>query len=133
MELFERASRGAYRYMTVVGALNTEDLWSLPLTSKNKANLDDAAKAVNSEINSMQEDSFVTVNANSNKLGILNDKLDILKYIISVRQQENTDVRNAAARAAEKQTLIGILERKQQGELEELSVAELTDKIKALG
>ena len=133
MEMFERASRGAYRYNTVVGNITTEDLWSLPLTSKNKANLDDAAKAVNSEINSMQEDSFVTVNANSNKLGILNDKLDILKYIISVRQQENTDVRNAAARAAEKQTLIGILERKQQGELEELSVAELTDKIKALG
>ena len=43
-ELFIKAARKKFRFPSKVGMLNVENLWDLPLTSANKASLDDTAR-----------------------------------------------------------------------------------------
>ena len=43
--MFEKASRLKLRFSTSIGMLSAEDLWDLPLSSRNgTANLDDVAR-----------------------------------------------------------------------------------------
>jgi hypothetical protein len=111
--------------------LTTEDLWSLPLTSKAGFDLDSVAKAVNEALQSASTTSFVSTEADPRK-GILETQLEIVKHIIAVRLEENAAARNESARKAEKAKLLDILATKEDAALAGLTPEELRDKINAL-
>lgn len=131
MNLFERASREAFRFTSVRGLLTTEDLWDLPLKSKNMMDLDSVAKTANGELKLLSEESFVT--ESNPKTELAQAKLDIVKHIIAVKQAENAAAASAAARKAEREKLKAILGDKQDAELKGLSADELRARIDALG
>lgn len=131
MNIFEQASRQALRFSSNRGELSTEQLWDLPLTSRNGFDLDSVAKEVNQRLKAVTEESFVVKTTNPAK-DSLELKLEILKHIIASKQQEAEDRRNASARAAQRQKLKDILAEKQDGALKELTVEEIQKQLAEL-
>lgn len=131
MNIFEQASREAIRFATDRGELTTEQLWNMPLQSKNGFDLDTIAKAINTELRSVTEDSFVSTRTNPAKPG-LELKLDIVKHIIATKLHEAELVRSRAARAAERNKLLGVLAEKQDEELKSLTPEQITARLDAL-
>ena len=124
MSIFEIAARKQLRFDSAKGLLTAEDLWTLPLASTTgKVNLDDIAKALHRQLKNSDEISFVlpTSNVNSD----LQVKFDIVKHIIETKLAENASKIAESGRAEQKQKILAIMARKQDGALEELSVEEL--------
>lgn len=132
MNMFEEALRNRFRYPSEKGLVTTEDLLSLPLTTRNPVgvSLEGTAKAIARKLKEEGEESFVETNTDTRDL--LTKKLDILRHVIAIRKAEVEATRNAMARAAEKQELLGILHGKKTEELGKLTVEELEAKIAAL-
>lgn len=130
-ELFLKASRIKLRFQTKRGSITVEDLWDLPLTSNTgKVNLDELAIEAFNKIEQTPTVSFVTTVSKADSIAEL--QLEILKYVISVKQAENSEKLQANAKAAEKQKLLEILSRKQDAAKENLSEQELIDMINKL-
>lgn len=131
MDLFEKATRNKWRFACAAGNISVEDLWSLPLTSTRKGmSLDDIAKGVYKEIKDSVEESFVSTSSGSAKKTLLEDKLSLLKHIISVRLEEAKAKRDSVAKAEQKQKILAIIESKKEEALANKDEAEL---IKMLG
>lgn len=131
MDIFKKASRMGLRITTDKGDLSVDDLWNLPLTSKSNVSLDNLATAVNREIKSSEEESFVEVQSEGN--ATLTLTLDILKEIIKVRQAENAAIRTYAANKLRKDKLLGILSDKQDEDLKGMTVEQIQEEIAAIG
>jgi hypothetical protein len=86
-DLFIVASRRKFRFASERGDLSLEQLWDLPLTSKNGFNLNAVAIAVNSELKGLAEESFVETSTNPRRRE-LEQMLEVVKYVISVKQEE---------------------------------------------
>lgn len=132
MNTFEQASRQKYRFPSSRGELTTEQLWDLPLTGKAGFDLDTIAKAVNAELRSASEESFVAVKTNA-VTEVLQTKLDILKHIIAVRLAEAEERNKASSRKAERDRLMQILHEKKEQGLRDLSTEEIEKRIADLG
>lgn len=130
--MFEKASRLKLRFDSLKGQLSVENLWDLPLQSKSGFDLDTVAKAVNSELKSISEESFVETKTNPRK-GELELKLEIVKHIIKVKQDENLAAVSAATKREERKRLESILATKQASALEQLSVEEIQKRLDELG
>lgn len=129
--MFSKASRLKLRFDSPKGPLSAEDLWDLPLTSATgKVNLDDIAKAVNKELKSTQEESFVVKETKGNE--ILQLKLEILKTVIGVKMIENEAAATARAKAEEKQRIMGLIAKKKDEVLEGKSLDELMALLNAM-
>lgn len=133
MNLFEKATRKAYRFPTLKGEMTVEQLWQLPLTARgiNTVDLDTVARTINNELKALGEESFVIKGTNP-KRGELTEKLDIVKYIIDVKQTEASDAEKRVARQQERQKLQELLAKKNDQELEGLSKEEIEKKLAAL-
>lgn len=131
MSIFEQASRQKLRFPTNKGELTTEQLWDLPLQSKSQFDLDTVAKSVSGELRGATEESFVATTVNPAKKE-LELKLEIVKHVIAVRIAENEAARNAAARKAEREKLLGILADKQDEELKNLTPEQIKERLTAL-
>ena len=131
MNLFEIATRKAIRFPSIKGELSTEQLWQLPLTSKVGVDLDTLAKAINKELKSTEEESFVATNSNPRR-NDLQVKLDILKHIIGVKQEEIAAATKRQANAVERQKLQELLARKNDQALEALTPEQIAAKLAAL-
>lgn len=129
--MFEQASKIKLRFDSIRGALNVEDLWTLPLTSKNGMDLDTIAKQVNRKLkDSDDEESFVVTSSGANTLDKL--RLDILKHIIQVKLEEREKRAKAAEIKEKKQQILEIIERKQNAELESKDLADLNKMLEEL-
>ena len=131
MNIFEQATRRAIRFESAKGDLSVEQLWDLPLQSRNQFDLDTVAKTVNRQLNAVTEESFVSVRENPAK-ETLSLKLEIVKHIISVKLQEAEEARNRANKASEKEKLLRLLDEKQNEALRALTPEELQERLKAL-
>lgn len=129
--MFEKATRQKYRFDSLKGQLTVEQLWDLPLQAKNGFDLDTVAKVVNQELKGVTEDSFIETRSNPRK-GELEDKLEVVKHIIGVKQAENAAKLDEANRKAERERLQQILATKQAQQLEGLSVEEIQKRLDAL-
>jgi hypothetical protein len=129
--IFFEAAKQKLRFESVRGELTVEQLFDLPLQSKNQFDLDTIAKTVNGVLKSITEESFVDVGTNpaKQKFELM---LEIVKTVIAIKKQENQDARDKANKSAEREKLISILSRKQDQELEALSADEIADRIRAL-
>ena len=121
-KLFTDASRLKLRFNTVVGVLSVEDLWDLPLESKNKVNLDSIAIALHRELKDTKEESFIS---KSKANPILEMKLEIVKYIIGVKLQESEDRAKARVKSEQRAKIADLIEEKQNESLKSLSLDEL--------
>ena len=124
MNIFEIATRKAFRFQSPKGLLTVEDLWNLPL-SKGTANLNDIAISINRRIKASAEESFVAVAGQKRVDSDDVVMLEILKHIISVRQAEDEARATAQAKAEQRRKLQELIDRKKEGELEGKSIEEL--------
>ena len=131
MNIFEQATRRAIRFESAKGDLSVEQLWDLPLQSRNQFDLDTVAKTVNRQLNAVTEESFVSVRENPAK-ETLSLKLEIVKHIISVKLQEAEEARNRTNKASEKEKLLRLLDEKQNEALRALTPEEIQERLKAL-
>ena len=131
MNIFEQAARRAIRFESAKGDLSVEQLWDLPLQSRNQFDLDTVAKTVNRQLNAVTEESFVSVRENPAK-ETLSLKLEIVKHIISVKLQEAEEARNRANKASEKEKLLRLLDEKQNEALRALTPEEIQERLKEL-
>ena len=117
MNIFERASRASLRFASVVGDLTTEQLWDLPLTAKgDRPDLDKLARAVNGELKSIEEGSFVNLKPDPRKTD-LELRLDILKHVIQSKLDAKAVAEKAAENAERKRKLLSALASKEEAEL----------------
>lgn len=130
--LFLQATRHKYRFPSVKGELSVEQLWDVPLRSKDDFNLDKVARGVSRELESATEESFVeTAKANPAKK-VLETKLGIVKQIIAIRLDDEETAKTRADNKLEREKLLKILAEKKEGKLSELSEKELQKRIDAL-
>ncbi len=78
--LFEVATKNKFRF-PYRGLITVEDLWDLPVTE-----LDSVFKALNSEMKESKEESLL--NTKSEADVVLENKIKIVKYIVSVKLEE---------------------------------------------
>lgn len=131
MSIFEQASIQKIRFQSVRGELTTEQLWDLPLQSKNQFDLDTVAKEVNASLKSVTEESFVATTTSPAKAKY-ELMLEIVKHVIAFKLKANEEQRSRAEKAAKKDKLVAILGEKQDAALKELTAEELAKQIAEL-
>lgn len=131
VNLFLLASRKKFRFPSDRGHLTVEQLWDIPLTSRSGFSVNNIAIAVNSELKSLEEESFVETSQNPRR-DDLRAMLDILKAIIAVRQEEAKKRSEAAERASMREQIREAIEIKKREGLASASLEELHAKLAEL-
>ena len=131
---FEQATRQKLRFPTARGALGAEQLWDVPLRSKDAFNLDEVARAVSRELKEASQESFVdgADPAQTKAQGQRALRLEVVKRVIEVLLEEERRAQRAAAASQERAKLLQILSEKQDGRLSALSEEELRRRISEL-
>lgn len=114
--IFEQATRCKYRF-PFKGLCTVEDLWDLSVT-----NLDTVYKELNKQKRNNNEDSLLETSNEDTKL---NDMIEIVKYIVSVKQKEKTDRLLEKERKERNQMIMDIIKDKEYENLRSKSIAEL--------
>lgn len=115
--LFEVATREKYRF-AYRGSIGVEDLWDLSMTA-----LDAVYKNLMSQKKVENEDSLVAVK--STQSVELENKINIVKYIFSVKKGEADARQKQRENNAKRQKILGILAEKQDQDLRNKSSEEL--------
>ena len=131
ISIFELASIQKTRFTTNRGVVSAEQLWDMKPTGKDGFDLNTVAKSVNAELKAAGEEDFVVTTTDPAKVS-LTLKLDILKYIISIKLKAEADKASIIVKAQERAKLIGVLSKKQDEALDSLTEAEIQAKLAAL-
>lgn len=123
VNIFEQATRARFRFQAANGLITTEDLWQVSLEK-----LDIIALGLQAELNKTGE-SFIS---DSPKDATLKARFDVVKHIIDVKLEEKRAEIVRKSAAAQRQILLAALEKRQQEELEGLSMDEIKKRIEAL-
>ena len=115
--LLEIATRNNYQF-PFRGMINVIDLWDLPLTD-----LDSVFKTLNAEIKRSEEESLL--NTKSTEDEEISNKIDIVKYIVSVKLAEKKAREDDKKNAEMRQRLLEIKAKREDAALENLSDEEL--------
>lgn len=131
-DIFEKATRKKLRFPSEKGDLTVEQLWDLPLTSsRSNLSLDGIARAINTDLKNLAEESFVVTTPDPRK-ALLELQLDILKHIIAVKLAEAESAKKSAEKAAERAKLLAALGEKEEQELTLLSKEAILARLKEL-
>lgn len=129
--IFENATRNKLRFASIRGELSVEQLWDVPLRSRDGFNLDNVARSANKALKEISEENFVETTKTPEHTR-RETALETVKYVIEVKLAEEETAKTRAARKQEKEKLLAILAEKQDGKLSELSERELQKRIAAL-
>lgn len=123
--VFEMATRLKFRF-PFRGMISVEDLWDLEIEQ-----LDTVYKALNKDVQKSQEESLLS----APRVGDadLNAKIEIVKYIFQVKQDEEAERKAAADNAIKKRRIMEVLAKKQDNALENMSEEELLAALAELG
>ena len=124
-ELFINATRANYQF-PFRGMINVIDLWDLSLP-----NLDAVFKILNSEVKKSAEESLL--NTKSKEDEELSEKIEIVRYIVSVKLAEKQAREEAKKNAEMKQKLLAIKAQRQDEALNNMSNEELDKMLAELG
>ena len=124
MNIFEMATRNKFRF-PYKGLISVEDLWDL-----GQVQLDSIYKNLNKEIKQIQEESLLS--AKNSEDAELQAKIDIVKYIFTIKQQEAIQRSIDAENADKKRRIMEILAQKQDDSLMGKSEDELRKMLKEL-
>lgn len=130
MSNFEKAVRQKLRFPSIRGLLTTEDLWDLPLTSKNGLDLNSVAQAVNAEVKASGEESFVGEPTPASTVAVL--KLDVVKAVIAVKIAERDAEVTRKQKREKRDRLLELLANKEDAALAELTPDQIREQLAAL-
>ena len=102
-----------------------EDLWDL-----SPQNLDTIYKTLAKELKQEQEESLLTEKTKADAL--LDEKISIVRYIVSVKLKEAEDKKNEKALKDQKQKILSIIADKEDSELKGKSIDELKNMLNGL-
>lgn len=114
---FEVATRSKMRF-PFRGMISVEDLWDLSVQ-----NLDSVFKVLNSELKQVQEESLLNTKTKADKE--LDVKIEIVKYIVNVKLEEENSRLKAKEQKEQKQKIMEILSAKQDEALQNKTPEEL--------
>lgn len=115
--IFEYAVRNKVRF-PFKGMISVEDLYDLSLT-----NLDSIYKTLNKQVKQSEEESLLTTKTNIDTE--LEIQIAIIKYIVTVKLEEQEAREKAAAKKAQKQKIMSIIATKEDEALQNTSVEDL--------
>lgn len=116
-KMFEMAIRNKMRF-PFKGLISVEDLWDLSVT-----NLDLIFKTLNSQLKQVKEESLLNVKTQQDQE--LDMKIEIIKYIVSVRLEEENLRLKAKEQKEKKQKIMEIMANKQDADLQNKSLEDL--------
>lgn len=122
--ILEYAIRNKLRF-PFKGMISIEDLWDLSLES-----LDSIYKTLNAQKKETQEESLLQTETKENKE--LTTKIEIVKHIVTTKQEEIDARKQLVAKAAEKQRIMELIDRKKNEELSGKSLEELEELLKKI-
>ena len=122
--LFEIATRNRYRF-NYKGVMTVEDLWSLRVED-----LDAIFKMLNRQKKTADEDSLLATKSAEDQ--DLANKIDIVRYIVSVKLAEAADRVSAAEKKAQRDKILEIVAKKKDKALEDMGIEDLMKKLKEL-
>lgn len=117
-KMFEVAVRTKIRF-PFKGLVSVEDLWDLSVE-----NLDSIFKTLNSQLKQTKEESLLNTRTKQDEE--IDMKIEIIKYIVKVKQEEENTRLKAKEQKEKKQKIMEILASKQDEALQNKSVEELT-------
>jgi hypothetical protein len=129
--IFEFATRNRLRFYTPKGEMSVEQLWDIPLRSKDDFNLDRVAKAASKAFKDATEESFVETTKTTAHTR-LEMSLEVVKYIIEVKLEEELAAKKRADNKKEREQLLAALAEKQAGKMTEMTEQQLRKRIAAL-
>lgn len=119
MNIFKRASKQKLRFNTNVGNLSVEQLWDLSL-----ADLDSLAVALDEEYEKSGDKSFLE-ERKSKKDTDLKLRFDITLDILQTKKAEQEKASKAQETKLHNQKILALIERKKEGQMEEMEIEEL--------
>lgn len=122
--LFEIATRNRYRF-NYKGVMSVEDLWSLRVED-----LDAIFKMLNRQKKTADEDSLLATKSAEDQ--DLANKIDIVRYIVSVKLAEAADRVSAAEKKAQRDKILEIVAKKKDKALEDMGIEDLMKKLEEL-
>lgn len=137
---FELASRWRFRFECARGSITVEDLWDLPLSdASGRPNLNDIGRSLYANIRRLEGDSVSFVKSErdddesrTQALKHTQAKLELVKYIIGVREAERAELQSARDRAAKRQELLALINEKENKAISDLPVEKLREMVAAL-
>ena len=122
--LFEIATRNRYRF-NYKGVMTVEDLWSL-----RAEDLDAIFKMLNRQKKTADEDSLLATKSAEDQ--DLANKIDIVRYIVSVKLAEAAERVSAAEKKAQRDKIMEIVAKKKDKALEDMGIEDLMKKLEEL-
>lgn len=122
--LFEIATRNRYRF-NYKGVMTVEDLWSLRVED-----LDAIFKMLNRQKKTSDEDSLLATKSAEDQ--DLANKIDIVRYIVSVKLAEAAERVSAAEKKAQRDKIMEIVAKKKDKALEDMGIDDLMKKLEEL-
>lgn len=124
-QMFIEATRNKMRF-PYKGLATVEDLWDLPVTE-----LDKIYKSLKKQEKTANEESLLEVKSSEDEE--LTAQIEIVKYIVGVKLEENKAAEMAKERKEQKQKIMSILASKQDEALQGKSIEELEKMLDELG
>lgn len=124
-KMFEVAVRNKFRF-PFKGVISVEDLWDLSVQQ-----LDGIFKTLKSQEKKAQEESLLDTRTPEDEA--LKTKIDIIRYIVTVKLDEAKQAERAKENRDQKQKILGILAEKQDADLRNKTPEELQAMLNQLG
>ena len=122
--MFEVAVRSKLRF-PFKGMVSVEDLWDIPVEG-----LDSIFKQLNSQVKQASEESLL--NKRTVEDEVLDTKIEIVKYIVGVKLEEENQQLQAKAKREQKQKILAIIAEKQDADLQNKSLDELKSMLEGI-
>jgi len=121
---FIKALRGKYRFK-YKGVLSTEEIWEL-----NVRELDIIFKGLNSQLKEVEEESLLNTRSKSDIE--LEAKIEIVKFMVATKLEEENKRKQAKERKEERQRLLGLKANRKLASEDKLSDEELDKRLEEL-
>lgn len=117
LNIFEYAVRNKLRF-PFRGMLSVEDLWDLRVED-----LDKVFKVLNAQVKEQKEESLL--DKKSKEDAVLDIQIEIIKYIVNVKLEEQEARQKEAAKKEQKQKIMSIIANKKDEALQNSSIEDL--------
>lgn len=129
--LFIKANKEQFRYDSKKGPLTTEDLFQLDLLHRSNCDLENVAQEIARQLESMVTKSFVDVRPNPQK-ATLELKLEVVKTVIKIKQDEAAAAQARAAKQAQATALRDAIHEAKKTKMAQTPLEELEKQLAAL-
>lgn len=126
MSNFKQATKERLRFETSKGLLSTEQLWDLNLTS-----LATIVRSLKKQLMKYNDDELSFLDDTSTPVDrTLELKFNVVKEVYLDKKEEMEAIKNESSKKEHNQKILGLIAEKQEGNLREKSVEELTALLK---